>query len=112
MLSPATWCGGVDASGRPHGHGVLIYLTFFGGIHEGVMESGHRQGEWVERSHDGMTRLLDSYQCVDDIMQKTKVRKGPTPAMGYVVGAMLSSPANSRRPHAPARRAQTRSAGR
>ncbi len=49
-----TWRRGLDAAGRPHGHGVVAYSAGdLWELEEGAMAAGRRQGEWVSRRRDG-----------------------------------------------------------
>ena len=67
---PATWSGGADASGLPHGHGVLVWDG--GEVSEGTMDHGRREGLWVQKSADG--RSWSSFQFTGDVGRDEKVR--------------------------------------
>jgi hypothetical protein len=56
----ATWIGGVNSEGLPHGNGTLNWPC--GRIQGGAMEDGRRQGPWIERNMWG--RWL-SFPCTD-----------------------------------------------
>ncbi len=57
-----TWLGGADAAGQPHGPGVMTWPD--SNVDEGVMESGRRQGPWVQKNRAGSWW---SFQCKDDV---------------------------------------------
>ncbi len=81
MPDGITWHGGVDATGRPDGHGVMACPTTSPVEYtEGVMAAGLQQGQWVSKYRDEtwMSFQFDRDDS-DDEGPDGKVHCGRTP---------------------------------